>query len=294
LAILNCDVGFAVGGEEVKSLEFLIGSWNGTATVGGEESKARVEYAWMNQNNFVMQTISLGDMKIVHIVGWDPATSSMRTWGFGGQGGHGEMAWTKLGDHRWKEDSPNWIAANGEKAHFLLETKVTGDELLIQGFFKTDEETKVVIKAQRAKASAPTAAQAWLTYLVGTWEFELGDGRKGEVSYQTAGKTPALVFHGAAGDFSILGVFGWRADLKMLVETDFNTQQTGVNGNLNREYAVITSKSIKGSGKFWDSSGVSGSQSLEYERISDDDMILTGSESDSGGTPWVVKFKRVK
>jgi hypothetical protein len=145
LVLLNCDVGLAVAGEQVKSLEFLIGSWNGTATVGGEESKARVEYAWMNQNNFVMQTISLGDTKIVHILGWDPATNSMRTWGFGGQGGHGEMTWTKLGERRWKEESTDWIAGDGGKAHFLLETKVTRNELLIKGFFKTDEKTEIVI-----------------------------------------------------------------------------------------------------------------------------------------------------
>ena len=73
----------------------------------------------------------------------------------------------------------------------------------------------------------------------------------------------------------------------MLVETDFHTQQTGINGNLNREYVDISRKSLKGSGKFWDSTGQSGSQSLEYQRISDDEMTLTGSESDSGGMPWL-------
>ena len=209
--LLNCNLGLAVASEQVKSLEFLIGSWSGTATVGGDESKARVEYAWMNQDNFIMQTISLGDMEIVHILGWDPATSSMRTWGFGGQGGNGEMAWTKLGDHRWKEESTNWIAQDGTKAQFLLETSVTGDDLLIEGLFKTDEETKVVIKAQKAGAGASAAAEAWLKYIAGTWEFELGDGRVGKILYESAGKTPALVFHGTAEDFSILGVIGWRA-----------------------------------------------------------------------------------
>ncbi len=56
----------------------------------------------------------------------------------------------------------------------------------------------------------------------------------------------------------------------------------------------ITPESIKGSGKFWDSSGVSGSQPLEYLRVGDDEMTLTGSQSDRGGTAWVVTFKRLK
>ena len=102
------------------------------------------------------------------------------------------------------------------------------------------------------------------------------------------------MFHGAAGDFAIVGVLGWRADLGMLVETDFHSQQVGVNGNLNRQFPAITRNSLEGSGEFWDSSGMSGSQPLAYERISEDEMVLTGSESESGGTTWAVKFKRKK
>ena len=152
LILLNGGVELTLAGEEMKSLEFLIGSWHGTASVGGEESHARVEYAWMNQKNFVKQTIFLGDAQLVHIIGWDPVTSSLRTWGFGGRGGHGEMAWTKLDDRSWKEEAEDWVAPTGSKARFLLETKITGDELVIDGFFEEAERTKISVKAKRAHA----------------------------------------------------------------------------------------------------------------------------------------------
>ena len=142
--------------------------------------------------------------------------------------------------------------------------------------------------------AAPAVVETWLKYFAGSWEFDLGDGRTGQLSYDSAGRTPALVFHGEAEDFSIVGVIGWRADLKMLAETDFHTERKGVHGSLDREFPDITRESIKGSGKFRDSSGQSGSQPLEYRRISDDEMTLTGSQSESGGTAWVVKLKRVK
>ena len=118
--------------------------------------------------------------------------------------------------------------------------------------------------------------------------------RTGKTTFRAAGKTPGLVFTARAEDFSILGTIGWRADEKKLVETDFHTERKGVHGHLNREYKEITQTSIKGVCRFWDSSGASGSQALEYRRISDNEMTLSGSASDDGGKEWVVKFKRTK
>ena len=147
---------------------------------------------------------------------------------------------------------------------------------------------------EKEEAPAPPAVEAWIKYLRGTWECDLGDGRSGKTNYRVAGKTPALVFTARAKDFSILGTIGWRADLKKLVETDFHTQQKGVHGHLTREYKEITERSIRGVGKFWNSAGESGSQALEYRRISDNEMTLSGSASDDGGKEWVVKYKRTK
>ena len=140
----------------------------------------------------------------------------------------------------------------------------------------------------------PAVVKDWFNYLRGNWECDLGDGRTGKTTYKAVGKTFGVVFTARAKDFSILGSIGWRADKKKLVETDFHTEMTGVHGHLNREFGDITKNSIKGTGKFWDSSGASGSQALEYRRISDNEMTLSGSASDDGGQGWVVKFKRVK
>lgn len=135
---------------DTQSLAFLIGKWEGTAKVGDDESKGAVEYEWMTQRNFMRQTITLGEIEIVHVLGWNPSTNSMKTWGFGGQGGHGEMTWSKLGERHWREESKNWVAPDGSDAHFLLETKVDGNELQIDGFFRMgDEETKVEIRATK-------------------------------------------------------------------------------------------------------------------------------------------------
>lgn len=135
---------------DIKSLSFLIGEWTGTAKVGDDESKATVEYEWMNQQNFVRQTITFGEDKIAHVIGWNPTTNSMMTWGFGGRGGHGEMTWSKLGEHHWREESPNWMTPEGKDAHFILETKVDGNQLHIDGFFRMGEEkSDIVIRAAK-------------------------------------------------------------------------------------------------------------------------------------------------
>jgi len=135
---------------DTKSLAFLIGKWEGTAKVGDDESKSSVEFEWMTQKNFLRQTISLGETEIVHVIGWNPTTNSMKTWGFGGQGGHGEMTWTKLGENHWREESKNWVTPDGADAHFLLETKVTGNQLHIDGFFlRNGEKTDIVIRASK-------------------------------------------------------------------------------------------------------------------------------------------------
>ena len=142
---------------------------------------------------------------------------------------------------------------------------------------------------------APPAVEEWLRYMVGTWEFSMNDGRSGKGTWRSAGSTPAVIFFGEANeDFSILGVIGWRADQNMVVETDFHTQSKGVNGNLNRQYSTITREVMKGTGRFWETAGEVGSHPIEYRRINDDEMTLSGGESNDGGKAWEVMFKRVK
>ena len=175
-----------------------------------------------------------------------------------------------------------WEASGPNRFEVLVTEQKVGDESL--------PDRKLTCERRNSKEAL---AKAWLQYLAGTWEFELGNGTVGRVSWRASGKTPALTFSASADDFSILGVIGWRGDLNKLVETDFATE-SGTHGTQLRTYDQITHDYIRGLAEFSDSSGLSGSQALQYSRISENEMTLAGAASDDGGTEWTVRFKRVK
>jgi hypothetical protein len=134
--------------------------------------------------------------------------------------------------------------------------------------------------------------EAWLDYLTGPWEFTFEDGRTGSSSYHRSGTTPAVVFHGETEGFSIAGIMGWHPDSRSLVEIDHFSPEPGVEGTLHREFPEIGRHHLKGRQKYRLSNGQSGQYPVEYRRLSDDEMTLTGTPTDA--PPWVVRFRRMR
>jgi len=139
--------------EHLAFLEPLIGEWKGTSTIGDEASAASVSYRWINQETFVLQSIEFqnGDLEITHVIGWDPNSKQVKTWGFGGSGGYGEMVWTNNSLKNWVEESKDWTVPTGESAHFRLENSLSENVLAIKGFFQAEgeERTEVSIRVEK-------------------------------------------------------------------------------------------------------------------------------------------------
>jgi hypothetical protein len=136
-----------------------------------------------------------------------------------------------------------------------------------------------------------TTEKQWLDYMKGTWTTTFEDGRTGKVEFVPAVHAPALTFNGEMKDFSIAGVFGWHEGQQIFREVDFGSN-LGEQMFLERQFEHITPQTLSGVQTWWDSEKGEGSQALEYRRINENEMTLSGKASDSGGTDWVVRFKR--
>lgn len=135
-------------------LEPLIGEWKGKSKIDGDESTTSISYRWINQKTFVLQSIEFqdGELEITHVIGWDPKIKQVRTWGFGGSGGYGEMDWTKNSPTNWIEESKDWIVPTGKSAHFRLENSLVGNRLMITGFFQPESEKRMEVSIEVEKA----------------------------------------------------------------------------------------------------------------------------------------------
>ena len=139
--------------EHLAFLEPLIGEWKGNSTIGDQESPTRVSFRWINQKTFVLQSMEFqgGDLEITHVIGWDPKTKQVKTWGFGGSGGYGEMVWTKKSPTNWIEESKDWTVPTGESARFRLENSLTGNRMVITGFFQPEGDERIDLSIQVEK-----------------------------------------------------------------------------------------------------------------------------------------------
>lgn len=84
--------------EQLKELEWMVGSWVDQATVV-------TECNWAKNNNFLTRSFTVQirdriDMAGMQIIGWDPSTKQIRSWVFDSDGGFGQATWKKNGN-RW-------------------------------------------------------------------------------------------------------------------------------------------------------------------------------------------------
>jgi uncharacterized protein (TIGR02246 family) len=86
--------------EHLRGLEWAIGEW-----VDEEDGPevGHVTFEWSPEENFIISTqaLTVKDTLVSRAtewIGWDPTTSQVRSWSFGGDGGIGEGVWSNQGD----------------------------------------------------------------------------------------------------------------------------------------------------------------------------------------------------
>jgi uncharacterized protein (TIGR02246 family) len=101
--------------EHLRGLEWAIGEW---VDEGDGPEVGHVTFEWSPENNFVISTqaVTVRDTLVSRAkewIGWDPATSQIRSWSFEADGGIGEGIWTNEGD-QWIIKT-NAILPDGKK-----------------------------------------------------------------------------------------------------------------------------------------------------------------------------------
>jgi uncharacterized protein (TIGR02246 family) len=101
--------------EHLRGLEWAIGEW---VDEGNGPEVGRVTFEWSPESNFVISTqaVTVRDTLVSRAtewIGWDPATSQVRSWTFAADGGIGEGVWSNEGD-QWIIKT-NAILPDGKK-----------------------------------------------------------------------------------------------------------------------------------------------------------------------------------
>ena len=101
--------------EHLRGLEWAIGEW---VDEGDGPEVGHVTFEWSPESNFLIstQTVTVRDTLVARAtewIGWDPATSQVRSWSFEADGGIGEGVWSNEGD-QWIIKT-NAILPDGKK-----------------------------------------------------------------------------------------------------------------------------------------------------------------------------------
>lgn len=273
--------------------EHIVGQWTTEVTVVGTKLTGTARIAWnaggQSLTNLWQVREDKGTTNITELIGWDAASNTVVVQGFDSQGN----TWTI----HWNRPAADKLAAWSGRGVGTFEGKKWESDTKVRyskDAFRYEDTTggKPYILEAKRNDNIEQAALAWLKYLEGTWNCEEGPGNTGTVTFRPTGATPALLFQVDIRDYTIAGVIGWNADAKQIVETDYTAFRKGGVGSLDREYGEISRDSMKGQGKYRFSSGERGSQKLEYRRINDNEMTLTGTSGEK--VDFHVTFKRAK
>ncbi len=101
--------------EHLRGLEWAIGEW---VDEGDGPEVGHVTFEWSPEGNFIISTqaVTVKDTLVSRVtewIGWDPATSQVRSWSFEADGGVGEGVWSNQGD-QWIIKT-NAILPDGKK-----------------------------------------------------------------------------------------------------------------------------------------------------------------------------------
>lgn len=87
--------------EQLKVLEWMVGQW----TSDSENAEVELDCSWTKNQNFLTRSFKItidGDTTVsgMQMIGWDPATKTIRSWTFDANGTFAEATWEKI-DDRW-------------------------------------------------------------------------------------------------------------------------------------------------------------------------------------------------
>jgi len=121
--------------DELRHLNYFIGSWRETSvSEDGTESIAIASFEWSNAQNFISfayRTARNGDVLLREIIGWDPLSEQVTSWGFGLYGGYWRMPWNEAGDGSWvietDEEEP-WVTWDGDTRSMRSVVTIVDDD----------------------------------------------------------------------------------------------------------------------------------------------------------------------
>jgi uncharacterized protein (TIGR02246 family) len=113
--------------EQLKPLEWMIGRW----VDKDDNVDIKTECNWTKNRNFITRSFMVAvqdriDMSGIQIVGWDPATKTIRSWTFDSDGGFAVATWTRKGD-KWFIHN-NGVLTDGRKASMVNVIKQVDDK----------------------------------------------------------------------------------------------------------------------------------------------------------------------
>jgi len=87
--------------EQLKALEWMVGQW----TSNSENAEVELDCNWTKNQNFLTRAFKISvdgntTTSGMQLIGWDPATKSIRSWTFDSNGTFAEATWVKNGG-RW-------------------------------------------------------------------------------------------------------------------------------------------------------------------------------------------------
>lgn len=306
LLFLTPAVGFAQNqlDSHLQPLQFLLGEWEATylhandvpelGIKKGDKIETRMSFTPTLEGKGIeltaFRTIA-GNRQppSKEIIVWDANGNQIKHAIVGTNGFLGQGLW-KLEEGEWRL---HWSADNGDARYSGVSCHRS---ILDDSFVWHLVDVK---KGDQAQPDSPEVTfrrvtpphLEWIDYLAGTWEFELNDGRKGDILYKKSGDTPAITFTGQADQFSIAGVIGWHPAAKKFFETTF-ADQNGAVEYLQREFSKVSSDRLVGFQTVLGKGGRANGQPLEYHRIGNDEFWLSGKSPETGETDWTVKLKR--
>jgi hypothetical protein len=113
--------------EQLKVLEWMVGNW----TNESGEAVVEVECNWTKNKNFLTRAFKISipnqaDFSGMQIIGWDPATKSIRSWTFDANGTFAEATW-ELKGKRWYIRNRG-VLADGRPATMVNVMQQTDDK----------------------------------------------------------------------------------------------------------------------------------------------------------------------
>ena len=144
--------------EHLKDLQYFIGKWSLENTENGEVSTGTMEVEWMHDKNFqlvkgVSKDTTGKEQTSTEIVGWNPISKQIQSWGFGSFGGYGEGRWQKEGTTWTMTYDKPWVRWNGDTLTGKVVRKIVDENTFLEeGVFKVGEkDIKFTTKAKRSR-----------------------------------------------------------------------------------------------------------------------------------------------